>query len=332
MRIIDPPQDKIYESWQPYVDFFYTDHRGWIMPDIEKIKSLANTHDFVIANCSSEHWGSERDFPLVARLHDLLAEHFNKGFVCLCHDPSDQLLRANILYFPFFAWKRQWQTVDAAQIRKNQRTYLYSNLNHFARDFRIANYLALKQKPWTDRCLVTLHNVVQNNHAYDGYLELTAAENLAWQQVRHDLPYVVSDGFEPCFQTKHPAFADAYLHIVSETTIKEKIFLTEKTWQTILAGQLFIVWGNCGVIQHLRDLGVDVFDDIIDHAYDEIANHRNRLECLNQELDRLAQLDWTNIYYATASRRLTNAHRFDSQEFISRYVDELKFRLPGNIL
>jgi hypothetical protein len=302
------------------------------MPDTDKIKSLADANDFVIANCSSEHWGSERDFPLVARLHDILTEHFGKDFVCLCHDPADQSLRDNILYFPFFAWKKKGHTVDAPQICKDQRNYLYSNLNFFARDFRIANYLALKQKPWADRCLITLHNIMQDNHDYDGYFKLTTAENLAWQQIRHDLPCNISDGFGISFQTQHPAFADTYLHIVSETTIKEKIFLTEKTWQTIVSGQLFAVWGNCGIIRHLRDLGVDVFDDVVDHGYDQIADHRNRFECLHQELDRLAQLDWSNIYRVTESRRLTNAHRFNSGEFISRYVDELKVRLPGNIL
>jgi hypothetical protein len=102
VRIIDPPHPRIFESWEPYKDFFFTDSRGWVVPDIDKIQRLGDQYDFVIVNCSTEHWGSEQDFPLVARLHDLLAEHHGKDFVCLCHEPSDEKLREQILFFPFF--------------------------------------------------------------------------------------------------------------------------------------------------------------------------------------------------------------------------------------
>lgn len=332
MRIVDPPQAEIFESWDPYVDFFYTDQRGWIVPDTDKIKSLADAYDFVIANCSSEHWGSERDFPLVARLHDILTEHFAKDFVCLCHDPADQSLRENILYFPFFAWRRAWPAADTDMIARAERTYLFSNLNYHARDFRIANYLTLRHKHYADQCLLSMHNVMHDNHGYDGHFPLTAAENLAWQQTRPELPCEISDGYGPVFDLTHPAFSHTYLHVVSETTVKDKIFLTEKTWQPILAGQLFVIWGNRGIVAHLRDLGVDVFDDVVDHAYDEITDHRDRFGCLHKELDRLATLDWPKIYRVTALRRLINAHKFDSGALVSRYVDELKLRLPEDIV
>jgi hypothetical protein len=331
MRIVDPVDTRIFESWTPFEDFFFQDHRGWIVPDIEKIKSLGNLYDFVIANCSTEHWGSERDYPLVARLHDLLTENYNKDFVCLCHDPSDEALRPHIMYFPFFAWRKQWRLPDPLLIANTDRTYLFSNLNHHAKDFRIANWLRLQQKTYAGQCLVTMHNSVKQ-HDYDGHFALTSQEKLAWQQRRSGLPCNVSDGFGLLFDSTHPAFADSYLHIVSETTCKDKIFLTEKTWQTIHAGQLFMVWGNRGIIAHLRDLGVDVFDDIVNHEYDAVTDHRTRFECMHEELDRLSLLDWPTIYRSTANRRQTNADRFHTGVFISKYVDRLKSRLPKGIM
>jgi hypothetical protein len=134
------------------------------------------------------------------------------------------------------------------------------------------------------------------------------------------------------FDTRHPAFADTYLHIVSETTCKDKIFLTEKTWQPILAGQLFMIWGNSGIIAHLRDLGVDVFDDIVNHEYDTVIDHRGRLTSIHEELDRLSMLDWSDIYNYTAKRRQTNADRFHTGVFISRYVDRLNNQLLKGFL
>jgi len=332
MRIVDPVHARVFESWTPSKDFFYQDHRGWIVPDLEKIQSLATRYDFVIANCSTEHWGSERDYPLVARLHDLLTENYNKDFVCLCHDPSDEALRPHIMYFPFFAWRKMWHMPDPVLIANTHRTYLFSNLNHFARDFRIANWLRLQQKSYAAKCLVTMHNSVQQQNNYDGHFALTSDENLAWQQSRSRLPHDISDGFHRMFDYKHPAFADAYLHIVSETTCKDKILLTEKTWQTIHAGQLFMVWGNSGIIAHLRDLGVDVFDDIVNHEYDAVIDHRKRFECMHEELDRLSLLDWPTIYRSTANRRQTNADRFHAGVFISDHIHRLKSRLPKGIM
>jgi hypothetical protein len=328
MRIVNPSFHRIFESCEPYKDFFCIDHQGWVVPDIDKIRSLALNFDFVIANCSTEHWGSEKDYPLVARLHDVLAEHYAKDYVCLCHSPDDEKLRAGILYFPFFAWYKRWTSVDPAQITNSNRNYLYSNLNYHARDFRIANYLKMQEKPWAGRCLITMHNTSQKNHAYDGNMELTAAEEMAWDRIRSTLPRSISDGFGDIFDATHPAFADTFLHVVSETTCKDKIFLTEKTWQTIFAAQLFVVWGNAGIIAHLRDLGVDVFDDIIDHGYDAVTDHRNRLEYIHKELDRLAELHWPEIYRTTTKRRQKNANDFVSGAFVSKYADRLKSKLP----
>lgn len=321
MIIIDPPQARFFESWEPLKDFFYQDQNGWIMPDIARIRSLADHYDFVLANCSSEHWGSERDFPLVARLHDILAEHYAKDFLCLCHDPSDQSLGDHILYFPFHAWRKRWQSLCPDLIAISDRTYLFSNLNHMVRDFRIANYLWWKKKPYASQCLISMHSEVGQKGDYDGHFGLLAEELEEWQKVLPTLPTMIGDSFHPVFDVRHPAFADSYLHLVSETTIKDKIFLTEKTWQTILAGQLLMVWGNAGSVSHLRDLGVDVFDDIVDHGYDAVADHRTRLSSIHDELDRLASLDWHKIYDATLARRLDNAQKFFNGVFIKKHVD-----------
>lgn len=331
MRIIDPPHTRIFESWQPFKDFFCRDHQDCIVPDLRHFKSLKKNYDFVIANCSTEHWGSDRASPFVARLHDLLTEHYGQDFVCLCHEPSDENARAGILYFPFYGWRKPWRSLDPALTTNCDRRYLFSNLNYFARDFRIALYLALKKKSYAKRCLLTMHHPVYQDN-YNGHLALTYQESHEWQQMRSDLPTEISDGFQKSFDYQHPAFSNSYLHVVSETTINDKIFLTEKTWQTIAAGQLFVIWGNSGIIAHLRDLGVDVFDDILDHDYDSVYDHRSRLQCLQAELDRLSVLDWQKIYKDTTSRRQSNANKFASGAFISQCLDRLRLALPEGVI
>lgn len=169
--------------------------------------------------------------------------------------------------------------------------------------------------------------MTQDHHDYYGDFPLTDIEIAAWHDVGVNLPTDITDPFAVIFDFTHPAFCDAYLHLVAESTIKDKIFITEKTWQTILAGQLFMIWGNCGIVSHLRSLGVDVFDDIIDHAYDTETDHRNRLQLVHNELDRLADLDWPEIYRVTYQRRQDNVDKLVHGKFTSTYVDRLERRL-----
>jgi hypothetical protein len=63
--------------------------------------------------------------------------------------------------------------------------------------------------------------------------------------------------------------------------------LTEKTFHAILALHPFMIVSQPGTIKYLRDQGFDVFDDIIDHAYDNIENLEARIDRLfvdNQQL------------------------------------------------
>jgi len=318
----------VYESTKPFQDLFCENSQGWIVPNIDKIKGFNDLFDFVLVNCSTEHWGSERDFPLIVRIHDTLEQYLSRKFLCVSHDPSDENLRSGIRYFPFFGWRRPLLPVDTAVITRCSRRYLFSNLNRVARDFRIANYLMMRSKPYFDRCLVTFYRHFQNHNDYDGHFALDAGEQQAWHEISPQLDQDVTDQFGVIYDMHHPAFFDSYVHLVSETTIKDKIFITEKTWQTVMAGQLFVVWGNSGIVSHLRDLGVDVFDDIIDHAYDAISDARQRLHGIHAELDRLSKMDWSEIYKNTLDRRMLNSRRFTQGEFVADHVARLRMLLP----
>ena len=333
MFLIKPPQEKkIFETYRPFDDLFIT-NKGQIVPDHDKIKHLSETYDFILINCSTEHWGSVRDFPLTLRMSELLVEHNCKGFVCLSHDPSDELLHQKIMYFPFYArLAKIWpsKSTNRLTIAQKQRTYFLSNLNYFARDFRIANYLMLLDKSYADRVFLTMHNQQQLNHDYDGHFSLTEEEICRWKHLQRQ-PTSFSDHYNVFFGLDHPAFSDSYLHLVSESTVKDKLFVTEKTWKPIAACQLFLIWGNSGIIQLIRDMGVDVFDDVIDHSYDVETDHRLRLNKIHHELDRLSELDWQHLNKLTVDRRIENSQKFYKGVFIDPYLQKLSFKLPpGN--
>ena len=89
--------------------------------------------------------------------------------------------------------------------------------------------------------------------------------------------------------------------------------------------------GNSGIIQLIRDMGVDVFDDVIDHSYDVETDHRLRLNKIHHELDRLSELDWQHLNKLTVDRRIENSQKFYKGVFIDPYLQKLSFKLPpGN--
>ena len=73
-------------------------------------------------------------------------------------------------------------------------------------------------------------------------------------------------------------YRNSFLEIVTESSFASPGYmLTEKTRHAFVACNFPIfLFGQHGV-EHLRDIGFDVFDDIIDHSYDTIENPFDRI-------------------------------------------------------
>jgi hypothetical protein len=46
--------------------------------------------------------------------------------------------------------------------------------------------------------------------------------------------------------------------------------VTEKTFHALIAEQIPIIIGYKGIVEHCRQMGFDMFDDLVDHSYDTI--------------------------------------------------------------
>jgi hypothetical protein len=75
-----------------------------------------------------------------------------------------------------------------------------------------------------------------------------------------------------------PYYQNTFVEIVTETSYTEKCFnLTEKTLNSIYGCNFPIILSSQGTVAFLRNIGMDVFDDIINHRYDSIEDPSNRL-------------------------------------------------------
>jgi hypothetical protein len=157
-------------------------------------------------------------------------------------------------------------------------------------------------------------------HRRDDDLPIPEEALTWWNGYKIDLLSSRGNGFDN--NIMHAAFTNAYINFVTETTVSPRLFVTEKSWKPIASGQLFVILGAPGIIAHLREQGVDTFDDIIDHShYDNEQNFETRLKKIYELLDSLVNLDLEYVNEQTKSRRLKNAEDFYAGNFNTKYLE-----------
>jgi len=115
----------------------------------------------------------------------------------------------------------------------------------------------------------------------------------------HRLPILV-DGEIDDDRSQHfhtdESFFSCMFNVITETSSQTdddswtEIFITEKTFKAFAYRQLPIWNGVKGIVQSVRDLGFDVFDDVINHSYDLIEDEEERQIQVVNELKRLCNL------------------------------------------
>jgi len=89
-------------------------------------------------------------------------------------------------------------------------------------------------------------------------------------------------------------YDQSLFNIVTETQFYESIrfglptlFLTEKIFKPMLYLQIPIILGGPGLVQEMRNMGFDMFDDIVDHSYDTINDHDQRMDMVLDQIEKI---------------------------------------------
>ena len=95
-------------------------------------------------------------------------------------------------------------------------------------------------------------------------------------------------------------FFECMVNVITETSSQtdadswREIFLTEKTFKAFAYRQMPLWFAVPNTVQTVRDLGFDVFDDIIDHSYDLIEDESERMDAVVNVLDGFCNTYPTN--------------------------------------
>lgn len=93
----------------------------------------------------------------------------------------------------------------------------------------------------------------------------------------------------------NPVFHSCLFNLVVESSsqtdagVWRSHFITEKTFKAFGLRQIPLWFAVPGLVAQVRKLGFDLFDDIVDHNYDTIADERERFESVAQQVKQLDQ-------------------------------------------
>lgn len=89
---------------------------------------------------------------------------------------------------------------------------------------------------------------------------------------------------------KYSLYQDSFVEIITETLYHVPMgIITEKYLHSVYGRNFPILISAVNTVQHLRDIGFDVFDDVVDHSYDTVVDPIARMEMAIQKNKHLIE-------------------------------------------
>ena len=124
--------------------------------------------------------------------------------------------------------------------------------------------------------------------------------------------------FEQIFQIPEEveSFNNAYINIITESNfenIEDVVHPTEKSFRPFFYYQIPIFVASPNHVKYIREkYKFDMFDDLIDHSYDEVTNDKERFDLVMSQINKLNKNDY--MFYYQYFRK--NKHRFEKNKKI----------------
>jgi hypothetical protein len=224
-------------------------------------------------------------------------------------------IETKVKFFPFWT---VWSSVQHKNVSLFAKRYNLSCLNGTPSFHKRLLYIALSKEQYFSDILFSFGSQKSNvYYAVGSDILIDESEELEYSKLPYPVEIDIVDIVD--LSTNQPAYQQTYINIVTETTCTFRM-LSEKTFKPIRAGQLFILLAPVGSIQFLRDIGIDTFDDIVDHSYDTVDDIRLRIKLIVSEISRLNLLQLDNIYSIIKPRLIQNAEFLNSDKFRDQFL------------
>jgi len=111
----------------------------------------------------------------------------------------------------------------------------------------------------------------------------------------YELDEVDGDNCDWSFGTFNPIVTTkSYFNVVTEShheyAENDGLLISEKTCKALIS-QPFMVIGNCGLLEYLRENGFETYPELFDESYDNDGDPQKRIEIILEEVKRLCNMD-----------------------------------------
>ena len=174
-------------------------------------------------------------------------------------------------------------------------------------DIDIADYFPIQSEVSTD---------------YDRNVRIHHIEEIV---MKDDKDKVIIDGNSSA-HIHEDDYNQTAIQVVAETLYEtEKIHLTEKTFQPIVAGQPFLTLSAPGTLKLLQYYGFHTFDHVWDESYDSVTDHDERMKLVVEQITKLNNLDqeqFQEVYNKCLDVCEHNRNHFFSERFEQQLLTE----------
>ena len=191
----------------------------------------------------------------------------------------------------------------------------YRNLKQVSHGYDVdKKFLCLMRRPSKSRAIIA-----KNLHALDS-IRLSFGsmhEPGPLDEFEHILPHttlpILIDGLiqkDREHDQRSPLFHSCAFNLVVESGSQidhytwQSIFITEKTYKAFALKQIPIWFAIPGTVEQIRRLGFDLFDDIVDHSYDQVLDERTRFQRI---FDQIRDID-TRLDLQSCARLRRDLH------------------------
>jgi len=148
-----------------------------------------------------------------------------------------------------------------------------------------------------------------------------------WQptSLSFDKNFEGSDGMCDIFRPPEE-FQTSLFSFISESNTK-CLFYTEKTFLPILNKRPFFIFGAPYANTYLKNLGFEIFDEVIDYSFDSVDNDLHRCQLYFEQAQKLSQMSLDTLHNTVYSKVEHNFNRLleivENKEYVPKAFDKI---------
>lgn len=204
-------------------------------------------------------------------------------------------------YWPTYwlNWTMMCSSMLNFDIEYENFKYLFICLNNKNHLHRCALVDELTRNKLLDKGIVTWHrfpNQQVSNYEFNYY-------NDSLRFIDDDFHTILDSFLIP------KQYHESFLHVVGEATLKVAC-ISEKTYLPILHKKPFIIMGIQGMHQKLKELGFELYDEIIDYSFDSEPDMQKRAYAISENVKRISEENINDLYNLIKEKTIRNYNNY----------------------